>query len=171
MLWYVRGLVDQGIRKIRRRVPTSAQTNLCSIERTPTQISTSKTRTGRVTELLYADILDQKSGYARDQARDDFRNRMLVAICKSYLRIQRNGVVQYVSKLTSEAQDHLEPIEELAGERAPRAVVLPPPPPKSAQELLTEEVLRDWKFLPVDKVRHKMNNHAYKAEFDRLTPA
>lgn len=120
--------------------------------------------------LLYADILDQPSGYARDQARDDFRNAMLVAICKAYLKIQRNGVVSYVAKLTPEAQEQLELVEIMAGERAPR-VVVPTAPPKTAAEMLTEEVLRDWKFLPVDKVRHKMNNRAYKAEFDRLDAA
>lgn len=76
--------------------------------------------------LLYADILDQKAGYAR---------------------------------------------EIVAGERAPRQVAPPPPPPKSAAELLTEEVLLDWKHLPADKVKLKMNNRAYKAEFDRLMAA
>jgi hypothetical protein len=65
--------------------------------------------------LLYATILDQKNECARDQARDDFRNSMLVAICKSYLRIQRNGVIQYVSKLTPEAQEQLEFVEIMAG--------------------------------------------------------
>jgi hypothetical protein len=96
---------------------------------------------------------------------------MTVAICKAYLQIQRNGVVSYIAKLTPEAQEQLETIEILAGERAPHAVVPPPPPPKSAQELLTEEVLTDWKRLPADKVKLKMNNSAYKAEFNRLMAA
>src|SRR4029077_9577009 len=39
--WYVGSLVDQGIRKIRRRVP-SAQTNFSSVERTFPEISSSK---------------------------------------------------------------------------------------------------------------------------------
>ena len=118
--------------------------------------------------LLYADILDQKSGYARDQARDDFRNSMLVAICKSYLRIQRNGVVQYVSKLTPEAAEQLELIEILAGERAPHAVVPPPPPPKSAQEQLEDQVRDDWKRLETSKMKAKLNNAAYRVVFDKL---
>jgi hypothetical protein len=121
--------------------------------------------------LMYATILDQKNEYARNQARDDFRNSMFAAICKSYLRIQRNGVVQYISKLTPEAAEQLEMIETITGERAPRPVEPPAPPPKSAQELLTEEVLLDWKRLPADKVRLKLNNRVYKAEFDRLMAA
>jgi hypothetical protein len=121
--------------------------------------------------LMHVGIIDQRSEYARDVARDDFRNSMIGAICKAYLKIQRNGVIQYVSKLTPEAKDQLETIEIIAGERAPRAVLPPPPHPKSAQELLTEEVLLDWKRLPTDKVKLKMNNRAYKAEFDRLMAA
>ena len=121
--------------------------------------------------LLYTDILDQKSGYAREQARQDFANSMLVAICRAYLKIQRNGVIQYVSHLTPEAIEQMKNIEVIAGERAPEPVAPPPPPPKSAAELLTEEVLHDWKKLPADKVRLKLNNKLYKAEFDRLMAA
>jgi hypothetical protein len=118
--------------------------------------------------LLYADILDQKAGYARDQARDDFRNAMLKAICQSFLRILRNGAIEFVGKLTLEAQEQLELIEVLAGERAPRQVAPPPPPPKSAAEQLEDEVRRDWKFLSADKCKHKLNNRAYRETFDRL---
>jgi hypothetical protein len=121
--------------------------------------------------MLYTDILDQKDRYAREQARNDFRNSMYQAICKSFHRVLQNGAIEFVGKLPQEAQEQLEDIEILAGQRAPRAVVPPPPPPKSAAELLTEEVLTDWKRLPADKVKLKMNNRAYKAEFDRLMAA
>jgi hypothetical protein len=121
--------------------------------------------------MLYADILDQRDRYAREQARDDFRNTMFVAISKAFLRVLRNGAIEFVGKLTPEAQEQLEDIEIVAGQRAPRAFVPPQPPPKSAAELLTEEVLTDWKRLPADKVKLKMNNRAYKAEFDRLMAA
>jgi hypothetical protein len=47
---------------------------------------------------------------------------MFVAISEAYLEIQRNGVIQYISKLTPEAQEQLENIEIRAGERAPRPV-------------------------------------------------
>jgi hypothetical protein len=118
--------------------------------------------------LLYADILDQKSGYARDQARDDFRNAMHAAICKAFLKILRNGVIEFVGKLTPEAQDQLELVQELAGERAPRAVVPPPPPAKSAQEQLEDQVREDWHRLETSKMRAKMNNPAYRAVVDKL---
>jgi hypothetical protein len=121
--------------------------------------------------LISVHIIDQPNEYARGVARDDFRNAMFVAICKSFLRVLRNGAIEFVSKLTPEAQEQLENIEIIAGERAPRPVEAPAPPPKSAAELLTEEVLTDWKRLPADKVRLKMNNRAYKAEFDRLMAA
>jgi hypothetical protein len=42
--------------------------------------------------LLYADILEQK-GHAGEQARDDFRNAMFVAISKAFLRVLRNGAI------------------------------------------------------------------------------
>jgi hypothetical protein len=120
--------------------------------------------------LLYADILDQK-GYAGEQARDDFRNAMFVAISKSFLRVLRNGAIEVVGKLTPEAQEQLENIEIWAGERAPHPVTPPPPAPKSVQELLTEEVLLDWERLPAAKVKLKLNNAQYKAVFDRLMAA
>ncbi len=118
--------------------------------------------------ILYADILDQKSGYARDQARDDFRNAMFKAICQSFLRILRNGAIEFVSKLTPEAQEQLENVEIMAGERAPRPVEPPPPPPKSVQEQLEDQVREDWHRLEASKMRKKMDNPAYKAVVDKL---
>jgi hypothetical protein len=120
--------------------------------------------------LLYSDILDQKAGYARDQARDDFRNAMHAAICKAFLKILRNGAIEFVGKLTTEAQDQLELIEVLAGERAPQPVAPPPPPPKSAQEQLEDQVIADYNTLPTDKMRAKLNsNIAYRETFNRLS--
>ena len=118
--------------------------------------------------LLYADILDQKAGYARDQARDDFRNAMHAAICKAFLKILRNGAIEFVGKLTPEAQEQLENVEIMAGERAPHPVAPPPPPPKSAQEQLEDQVRYDWHRLETSKMRAKMNNPAYKAVVDKL---
>jgi hypothetical protein len=117
--------------------------------------------------LLYVDAIDQR-GFAGDTARGDFKREMYRAICKSFLRCQNNFVIEFVAKLTPEALAQLEAIEVAAGVRQEPAPVAPPPPPKTPQELLTEEVLRDWKFLPATKVRHKLNNKMYKAEFDRL---
>jgi hypothetical protein len=118
--------------------------------------------------LLYVDAIDQ-GGFAGQVAREDLQRELYRAICKAFIRIQHNHVVEFVSRLTPEALAQLEAIEVVAGLRQAPAPVAPPPPPKSAAELLTEEVLRDWEFLPVDKVKHKMNNRAYKAEFDRLS--
>jgi hypothetical protein len=119
--------------------------------------------------LLYADILDQR-GHAGEQARDDFRKAMFVAICKAYLKIQRNGVINYISKLTPEAQEQLENVEIMAGERAPYPVAPPPPPPLSAAEQLEAQVIADYNTLPTDKMRAKMNNNvAYREMFNRLS--
>jgi len=119
--------------------------------------------------LLYADILDQPSKNAREQAQDDFRNSMTIAICRSYLRIARNGVISYVSKLTPEAREQLENIEILAGERAPRPVVPPPPPPLSAEEQLDAQIKDDWAHLPYSAVMAKCRtNPTYKARLDQI---
>jgi hypothetical protein len=120
--------------------------------------------------LLYADIIDQKNVYARDQGRDDFRNAMFKAICHSFLRILRNGAIEFVSKLTPEAQEQLENVEIYAGVRAPRAVEPPPPPPLSAQEQLEAQVIADYKGISTDKMRAKLNNNvAYREMFNRLS--
>src|SRR6202162_850796 len=117
--------------------------------------------------LLYADAVDQ-SGFAGGVAREDFKRDMYRATCRAFLKCQHNYVIEFVARLTPEALTQLEDIEIAAGERAPRQVAPPPPPPKSAQELLEDDVRRDWKFLPADKVRNKLNNRAYKTMFDKL---
>jgi hypothetical protein len=112
-------------------------------------------------------LLDQK-GFAGQCARDDFSREMYRVICQSFLRIQRNCVIEFVAKLTPEALEQLEDIEIVAGQRAPRAVVPPPPPPLTAAEQLEAEVRRDWVHLRTAEVRRKLNNRSYKAVFDRL---
>jgi hypothetical protein len=120
--------------------------------------------------LMYVDTLDQPHKFARDMARDDFRNAMLKAICQSFLRILRNGAIEFVGKLTQEAQEQLELVEMLAGERAPRPVAPPPPPPLSAEEQLEAQVIADYAALPTDKMRQKVNNNvAYREMFNRLS--
>jgi hypothetical protein len=116
------------------------------------------------------ELLDQK-GYAGSVAREDFKKEMYLAVCKSFLKVQNNLVIEFVARLTPEAAEQLEDIEIAAGQRAPRAVVTPPPPPKSAKELLEEEVRRDWKHLRTAEVKKKLNNRAYKETFDRLMAA
>lgn len=120
--------------------------------------------------MLYADAVDQR-GYAGQVARKDFQEAIYVAICKSFIRIQNNLVVTFAAKLTPEALAELEAIEVTAGVREAPAPIVPPPPPKSPQELLEEEVRRDWKHLRTSEVKRKLNNKAYKTEFDRLMNA
>jgi hypothetical protein len=120
--------------------------------------------------LLYLDVIDQK-GHAGQVARQDLQRELYRAICKAFLRCQHNFVIEFATKLTDEALTELEDIEITSGQRSPRPVEAPLQPPKSAQELVTEEVLLDWKRLPADKVKLKLNNRAYKAEFDRLMAA
>jgi hypothetical protein len=121
--------------------------------------------------MLYADLVDQKGDYARQVARRDFSEAIYKAICQSFIKIQQNLVVTFVSKLTPEALAQLEAIEVIAGVREAPAPIAPPAPPKSAQELLTEEVKRDWVHLRTSEVKRKCNNKSYKAEFDRLMNA
>jgi ParB-like chromosome segregation protein Spo0J len=115
-------------------------------------------------------LLDQK-GFAGQSARDDFSREIYKAICQSFLRIQRNCVIEFVAKLTPEALEQLEDIEIVAGQRAPRAVVPPPPPPLTAAEQLEAEVRRDWVHLRTSEVKRKCNNAAYRAVFDKLMNA
>jgi hypothetical protein len=116
--------------------------------------------------MMFAPLVDQK-GYAGQVAREDFSREIYKAICKCFLRVQRNGVITFVAKLSGEALAELEAIEVAAGVREAPAPIAPPPPPKSAQELLTEEIRRDWVHLRTSEVKRKLNNKAYKAEFDR----
>jgi hypothetical protein len=117
--------------------------------------------------MMYAGLVDQK-GYAGQVARDDFKREIYAAICKSFIRIQRNGVVTFVAKLSGEALAELEAIEVAAGVRQAPEPVAPPPPPLTAAEQLEAEVRRDWVHLRTAEVRRKLNNRAYKAVFDRL---
>jgi hypothetical protein len=117
--------------------------------------------------MMFADLVDQR-GYAGQVARDDFKREMYRAICVAFLKIQHNLVMTWAAKLTPEALAQLEAIEVVAGVREAPAPIVPPAPPKSAQELLTEEVKRDWVHLRTSEVKRKCNNKLYKAEFDRL---
>jgi hypothetical protein len=120
--------------------------------------------------MMFADLVDQK-GHAGQTAREDFSREIFKAICQSFIKIQQNLVVTFAVKLTPEAEAQLEAIEVVAGVREAPAPIAPPPPPKSAAELLTEEVKRDWIHLRTQEVKRKLNSKAYKAEFDRLMNA
>jgi hypothetical protein len=121
--------------------------------------------------MTYADHLDQPNAYARGVSRADFKREMYTAICKAFLKIQHNYVVEFISKLTPEATAQLEDIEIIGGLRTPRAVVPPPPPPLSAAEQLEAQVIADFRGgLSTDKMRVKMNtNVAYRETFNRLS--
>jgi hypothetical protein len=116
---------------------------------------------------FYSDAVDQK-GFAGEVARADFKRELYRTVCVSFIRIQKNLVVEFVARLTPEAETQLEDIEICAGELPPRPVVPPPPPPLTAEEQLEEEVRRDWVHLRTSEVKRKLNNRGYKAMFDRL---
>ena len=121
--------------------------------------------------MMFAPLVDQK-GYAGQVAREDFSREIYKAIAKCFLRVQRNGVISFVAKLSGEGLAELEAIEVVAGVRQAPAPAAPKAPLKSKAELLTEEVKHDWVHLPTAKVRLKMStNKTYKAEFDRLMNA
>jgi hypothetical protein len=117
--------------------------------------------------MLHADeaYLNQKNIAGRF-AREAFARAIYKAVCQSFLKIQRNYVVLFATKLTPEALAQLQEIEVAAGERQPAP---PPPPQKSAEELLVEQIKEDWIMLPSDKLRKKIaGNPQYKAVFNRL---
>src|SRR5258708_27190431 len=59
--------------------------------------------------MMFAPLVDQV-GFAGKVARDDFSREIYKAICKSFLRIQKNGVVTFVAKLSGESLAELEAI-------------------------------------------------------------
>ena len=112
------------------------------------------------------EVINQKDMYARGRARKDFYDELYKRFCVAFLRIQRNYVVEFVSKLTDEAIAGLEQIEVVAGERTPAP---PRPPQKSVQEQLEDQIREDWRKLPTDKLKIKMNRDPqYRQVFDRL---
>lgn len=117
--------------------------------------------------LLYLDTVDQK-GHAGVTGRADFKKAIYVALCEAFIRAQHNLVITFATRLTREATEELEEIERVVGLRE----ALPPPPPvKSQAELLEEQVREDWRKLPTDKLKAKLNNRDYKTTFDRLMAA
>jgi hypothetical protein len=120
--------------------------------------------------MMFAPLVDQV-GFAGKIARDDFSREIYKAICKCFLRVQRNGVITFVARISGEALAELEAIEVAAGVREAPAPIVPPPPPLTAAEQLEAEVRRDWVHLRTQEVRRKLANKAYKAEFDRLMAA
>jgi hypothetical protein len=118
--------------------------------------------------LLYLDTIDQP-GFAGKIGREDFQNAMYVALCKAFLKAQRNFVILFATKLTPEALAELDSIEVAAGERQPAP---PRPPQKSQAELVEDQVRHDWNHLPTGKIKIKLSrDREYKAVFDRLMAA
>jgi len=116
---------------------------------------------------FYFDVVEQP-GPAGIVAREACLDEIYSVICKAFLKIQRNYVVTFATKLTAEAISELEEIERVCGLREP----LPPPvPQKSAQELLEEQVVADFNgALSTDKMRAKINtDKAYRDTFNRLS--
>jgi len=102
-------------------------------------------------------------------AQANFKRALYKETTVAFLKVLRSGAIEFVSRLTPEAEQQFEDIEISAGERQPRPVVPPPPPPKSAQEILIEQIKDDWLHLPTAKIRQKCNtDRQYRAEFDRL---
>lgn len=116
--------------------------------------------------MLHADetYLNQK-GLAGEFAREEFSRSIYRSICLGFLKIQRNYMVRFATRLTPEAQAQLEEIEVAAGERQPTP---PPPPQKSAEEILVELIKEDWRKLSTDKLKKKMNDPQYRQVFDQL---
>jgi len=120
--------------------------------------------------MMYAGLVDQK-GFAGKIARDDFSREIYKAICKCFIRVQRNGVITFVARLSGESLAELEAIEVCAGVRPAPAPIVPPPPPLTAEQQLEAEVRMDWKHLRSSEIKRKRNNAAYRAMFDKLEAA
>jgi hypothetical protein len=120
--------------------------------------------------MMFAPLVDQV-GFAGKIARDDFSREIYKAICKSFLRIQKNGVVTFVAKLSGESLAELEAIEVAAGVREAPAPIAPPPPALTAEQQLEADVRMDWKHLRSSEIKRKRNNAAYRTMFDKLEAA
>ena len=122
----------------------------------------------RLRALANPALLEQPSEYARNLARDEFTRALYHEWARAFLAVQRNFVFEFATKPTEASIFELEDLEIAAGERAPQPAAVPPPPPPTPQEILDAQVIEDWALLPVDKMRKKLQNPAYKAAFDRL---
>lgn len=124
----------------------------------------------RLRALANPTLLEQSNEYARNVARDEFKQALYAEWAKAFLNVQRNFVFEFATKPTPKSIEELENLEIAAGERAPRAVVAPPPPPLTAQEQLEQQIISDYASLPTEKMRKKMaGNAAYRETFNRLS--
>jgi hypothetical protein len=119
---------------------------------------------------FYSSAVDQ-AGYAGEVALADFKRELRRSVARAFLECQKNLVIEFVARLTPEAEIQLEDIEITAGQRPPRPIVPPPPPPPTAAEQLEAEVRRDWTHLRSSEIKRKRNNAAYRAMFDKLMAA
>ncbi len=79
-----------------------------------------------------------------------------------------NGALVPVTGLSDEAREELARLRKTTGIGID---VLPsdPPKPKSAEELLREQILEDWRTLPMSRIKIKKNSdRKYSAMLDRM---
>ncbi|MGB9474828.1 MAG: hypothetical protein WCE87_07130 [Candidatus Udaeobacter sp.] len=81
--------------------------------------------------------------------------------------IDRNALTQ-LADLNEDALGELAELRRKTGIGVEQ-LIPPPPPAPTAAELLREEILNDWRTLPMSKVREKKNgNRQYAAMLDQL---
>ena len=115
--------------------------------------------------LLYIADLDQTHPYARQVARDSFKNLMYEITSRFFCKALSDGIISPAMDFTPEADDQLRELSFVIGEAKRPA---PPPPPKSAAEQLDDQIRDDWAHLPADKIRIKENDPKYKKRLNEL---
>jgi hypothetical protein len=79
-----------------------------------------------------------------------------------------NGALVPVAELSPEAQADLSRLRKSTGIGV-SSLPPDPPKPKSADEILREEILQDWRTLPMSRIRLKKNSdRKYSATLDRM---
>jgi hypothetical protein len=97
--------------------------------------------------------------------------KMSALLESAFASLIDNGALVPVTGLSDEAFEELTRLRKSTGIGIG---VLPPdtPKPKSPEELLREEVLEDWRTLPMSRIKLKKNsNRNYSAMLDKLATA
>lgn len=110
-----------------------------------------------------------KLNYAKDlNAAANNPTQLTQMLSKAFLTLFDRGTLSLLSELNEDAQEDLVELRKATGIGI-ESLPVPPPPAPTAAELLREDILNDWRTLPMSKVREKRNgNRQYAAMLDEL---
>src|SRR5258706_4961350 len=87
---------------------------------------------------------------------------------RAFASLIDSGALVPVAELSTEAQVELATLRK-STDIGVSSLPADPPKPKSAEELLREEILEDWRTLPMSRIKLKKNsNRKYCATLDRM---